>query len=63
MDVLGFGHSPWPRSAEAYTVESHCDWIIAVLGSYNVEGPTILVGHSLGVSHLGSLLYRVASAH
>jgi pimeloyl-ACP methyl ester carboxylesterase len=46
-DLLGFGHSPWPKIA--YTVDEHLDALDAMVAAEGLERRRIvLAGHSLG---------------
>ncbi|KAJ1459033.1 Alpha/Beta hydrolase protein [Pelagophyceae sp. CCMP2097] len=56
-DLLGFGESPWPRGAAAYTVEAHCQRLEADVLSH-IAGQVHLVGHSAGAVLAAELLKR-----
>lgn len=47
IDILGFGRSPAPATAE-YTLDEHVAAVRATLKAQKIHGPVILVGHSLG---------------
>ncbi|AMB59224.1 alpha/beta fold hydrolase [Microterricola viridarii] len=47
IDILGFGRSPAPATAE-YTLDEHVAALHATFKAQKLRGPLILVGHSLG---------------
>lgn len=47
IDILGFGRSPAPEGAE-YTLEEHVAALLATIRAIKLQGPVIVVGHSLG---------------
>lgn len=47
IDLLGFGESPVPDDA-TYTMEQHVASIRATIRTLRLDGPFVLVGHSLG---------------
>lgn len=47
LDLLGFGGSPRP-SGSAYDYASHGDAVVALLDTLGLQGPVVLVGHSMG---------------
>lgn len=47
LDLLGFGASPRPRSAD-YDYPDHCAAILATLEALEVRAPIVLAGHSMG---------------
>ena len=47
LDLLGFGASPRPGSAE-YDYADHCAAVLATLAGLDVREPVVLVGHSMG---------------
>jgi pimeloyl-ACP methyl ester carboxylesterase len=47
IDLLGFGKSPKPESAE-YSLQEHVKSIHRTIKSLKIHGPYTLVGHSLG---------------
>jgi cis-3-alkyl-4-acyloxetan-2-one decarboxylase len=47
IDLLGFGRAPKPFSA-TYDYEDHIEHIDKVLAELTIEGPFILIGHSMG---------------
>lgn len=47
IDLLGFGRAPKPMSA-AYDYEDHIAHINKVLRELSIDGPFILIGHSMG---------------
>lgn len=64
VDLLGFGDSPTPLWSN-YTVETHAKSVIRSLKLAGVDGPFILVGHSMGCiisSHIATLFSEMVSA-
>lgn len=47
IDILGFGRSPAPATAE-YTLDEHVAALRATFKAHKIRGPVILIGHSLG---------------
>ncbi len=47
IDILGFGRSPAPATAE-YTLDEHVAALHATIKAQKLRGPLIVVGHSLG---------------
>lgn len=47
IDILGFGRSPTPETAE-YTLDEHVAALHATIKANRLRGPLIIVGHSLG---------------
>lgn len=47
VDILGFGDSPAPPDCE-YRLEDHVDSLAATIRSLGLDGPVVVVGHSLG---------------
>ncbi|PID32441.1 hypothetical protein CR970_00515, partial [Candidatus Saccharibacteria bacterium] len=47
IDLLGFGKSPRP-SWSTYDTRSHAACVVATLRAHCINGPVVLVGHSLG---------------
>ncbi len=47
IDLLGFGASPAPPDAR-YTIEEHVAALDRTIRSLRIDGPFVLVGHSLG---------------
>ena len=47
IDLLGFGGSPAPETAE-YTIEEHVASLARTIDSLKLHGPFLLVGHSMG---------------
>ena len=47
VDILGFGASPAPADSE-YKLEDHVASLAATIRSLKLQGPIVLVGHSLG---------------
>ncbi|CAN5261115.1 hypothetical protein BH11ACT2_BH11ACT2_12200 [soil metagenome] len=47
IDLLGFGTSPAPLDSQ-YTLEDHVDAVARTIDSLRIDGPFVLVGHSLG---------------
>lgn len=47
IDLLGFGKSPKPRSAD-YTTDEQCQWIARTLLQVIGNKKSILIGHSMG---------------
>lgn len=47
IDILGFGRSPAPETAE-YTLDEHVAALHATIKANRLRGPLIIVGHSLG---------------
>lgn len=47
IDLLGFGRAPKPQSAD-YDYEDHIQHIKTVLLQLSIDGPFILIGHSMG---------------
>lgn len=59
IDLLGFGNSPKPRNKK-YDYQDHIESINATLEYIGVEGPFILIGHSMGslIALRYSILYE-----
>jgi pimeloyl-ACP methyl ester carboxylesterase len=47
IDLLGFGDSPAPETAE-YTIQEHVAALAATISSLRLRKPFVLVGHSMG---------------
>lgn len=47
IDLLGFGSSPKPVSAD-YTFQQHVDCVLKAIDDLGIDKPVVLVGHSLG---------------
>lgn len=58
IDLLGFGASPKPKN-NSYTTKDHATAVVKTLRSLSLNGPAILVGHSMG----GLIAVEVAKTH
>ena len=47
LDLLGFGDSPKPQWGK-YGAREHARMVVSMLRRLNIEGPVVLVGHSMG---------------
>ncbi|MGW9137361.1 alpha/beta fold hydrolase [Streptomyces sp. NPDC055681] len=48
FDNRGYGHSEKPQSSDAYSMQQHAADLEAVLDAADVDGPVVLVSHSMG---------------
>ena len=58
LDLLGFGASQWPASAD-YDYDEHCAAVLKTLDVLELRGPVVLVGHSMGAL----IALRLAADH
>ncbi|MES2170022.1 MAG: alpha/beta hydrolase [Actinomycetota bacterium] len=47
VDLLGFGRSPAPLNSD-YTIDDHVAFLERTIEDVRVEGPIVVVGHSMG---------------
>lgn len=57
-DSRGYGRSAKPLSAEAYSIPRHADDLKAVIDAAGINGPAVLVSHSIGCNIISTFAVK-----